>query len=211
MCWEGCERGWCVVLCCGGVGCGLCFGVGDIVCDLFEFARMFGRCQWRRDTLYVICTQYMNRHGCTSVNSYYPQHPHITWVVPATWTPWYGIVNKKSMRSDRPTTYAQFYDAWSNDSRCSAASRTSISMPTCPTTCNPIISPPTLTGILTAGKPARLAGTVNTSLTYPSTGVICEIVSKAGAGPTVVGHNMTSHFSPPAGDVASAGSAVWWD
>ena len=54
---------------CGVVGCGLCFGVGDIVCDLYEFARMFGRCVWRRDTLYVICTQYMDRHGCTSVNS----------------------------------------------------------------------------------------------------------------------------------------------
>jgi hypothetical protein len=46
-----------------------------------------------------------------------------------------------------------------------------------------------------AGSPARLPGTVNTSLTYVSTGVIELIDSNAGAGPTVVGHRMISHFS----------------
>ena len=36
---------------------------------------------------------------------------------------------------------------------------------------------------------------MNTSFTYVSTGVIDSIEDNAGAGPTVVGHKITSHLS----------------
>ena len=78
---------------------------------------------------------------------------------------------------------------WRRDSRDWASSRRMVSVPTCPRSCSPRMWPSTLTGMLIAGRPARLPGTVNTSLTYVSTGVNDEMVSNSGAGPTDVGHN----------------------
>ena len=51
-----------------------------------------------------------------------------------------------------------------------------------------------VTGRLIAGRPTRLAGTVNTSLMYVSTGDNDEIVDNSGAGPIVVGQSITSHL-----------------
>jgi len=83
---------------------------------------------------------------------------------------------------------------WRRDSRDWASSRRMVSVPTCPRSCSPRMWPSTLTGMLIAGRPARLPGTVNTSLTYVSTGENDVIVDNSGAGPMVVGQSIMSHL-----------------
>ena len=121
---------------------GLGFGVG-ISC-LCEFARMFGRCG-RRDTLYLICTQYMNQH--TDFPCY--KIPHSLQIHPLTLPPLKHIGGR--LPPDRlQLTCNPFHDFLTyicydrrSFSKYPAASRTSKSMPTCPTICNPTISPST--------------------------------------------------------------------
>ena len=72
--------------------------------------------------------------------------------------------------------------------------RRRVSVPTWPRSWRPRMWPFRLTGMLIAGRPARLAGTVNTSLMYVSTGDNDEIVDNSGAGPIVVGQSITSHL-----------------